>query len=255
MDNSAHEKKSWNAMFTVGERLEQIEGEASVLSIEEIAGHIVTEEEAQESKERIRKRLQEQLWTVKYQPAKRRKRKLTPAIIALALLALISVVAVATGPKYFQQFFGSDTIMAQGPSGGLEIDHASSVFSSLSEALEQYALEGLAPTWIPTRFSLQHVIAEEWGETVNIIAWYEDAEGEGFSVTIYRMERDALLSIQVNYETNGDYEHREIGKTTYYFAKNMDMQTVYWTDSNCLCSISGALSNNEIMQIIESIES
>lgn len=128
----------------------------------------------------------------------------------------------------------------------------SSAFSSLQEALDSYGITAeIAPTWIPERFSLDSIDASENAGLTAFNASY--SYGENILVM-------SVFCHEKPQEKYAQWEKDDVEPTTYevggiahYIMTNMGRQKAVWFTSNCECSITGDISEDELLTIIDSI--
>ena len=188
---------------------------------------------------------------------KRKFIRLLPLVAVLVVL--ITVSANAFGFRDIFDLFTrwtSDIFMG----GGEEAPHATitlhpleegeeAEYDSLQEALDAFGIkEQLAPTWIPERFELESVVAENVFGNVNIFADYID-KGEYLMIRYREITSDTTGAEQkgakVTVVSYGGLKH--------YLMPNSDQYRVSWQNGELNCSINGTVSKEEITDIITSI--
>lgn len=195
------------------------------------------------------------VWNRMPKVTKRRGTRLAPALVALILISVLTVGAIAVRPILFNFLKEtSDTLTAEFRGGPLDTQDPASTYPSLEAALTAHGLTGLSPQWIPARFSLKSVEVQQIEETTVFSAWFEGEEdADGLSVTITAYIGSNLHTQRNTFEVNGSEHIIQAGGVSHYVDKNYEMQTAQWEYGNCLCSIRGTVSEQELEKIIASI--
>ena len=130
--------------------------------------------------------------------------------------------------------------------------HASA-YSSLQEALDDYGIvDTSAPTWIPERFSLDSVSANAVPGFIDIGAYYS-SEDTVLIINILDYKNQPQQFAQWEKDNIDPIVYEKDG-TTYYLMTNMGKQKAVWITGSCECSITGDISEDELISIIDSIE-
>lgn len=123
-------------------------------------------------------------------------------------------------------------------------------YRSLHEALSDYGITDVAPTWLPDGYIISSVLIEKSEDIVNLAAIYLcDNNNILIRVRIYPAELPNL-NYEINQESLSLYE---TSKGKYYLMLNIDQKSVVWEKGNCYCSIMGNLSESQLKKIINSI--
>jgi len=216
---------------------------------DEIASRNNMQAHRAEQKERIYKKLP----LAKRPHHRHTARRLIIAISIATLLITLCGVAMAFFPSLFQFIQHNDTITAEPQSGILTLPDPSAQYTTINEALADYGLEAVSPSWIPSRFALQGISIDELVETVNIYAWHADKEGEGFSIIVVILSSEHLDTTKSVFEVDGNYEEFVQNGITHYIDTNMGQATAKWEYKNSIVNITGHLSITELKDIIKSI--
>ncbi len=186
-------------------------------------------------------------------PKFRMKRVLMIAAVLCVIIILLAVAAYGNKTmKGFQGLGGEQMSFVYGDPGQLELTApGDNGYHSLAEALADYGLEGVEPTWIPAGYSLVAVDVAEVAAYTNFTAAYENGEKR--------------ILIRINAYSEGKYpdsdyervdEYDEVyrihGIEHFIMANNERMQ-VTWENNNILCNIAGPLSESNTKRMIDSI--
>ena len=123
-------------------------------------------------------------------------------------------------------------------------------YDSLQEAVDAFGITApLVPQWIPERFILESVHASFKLEGVFI--WAEYKNNDEFLLITYSetatynpssLEKDgAILDV-----------YRK-GKITHYLISDIECEKSFWQNGNLECQISGDISDEDMIKIIDSI--
>ena len=125
-------------------------------------------------------------------------------------------------------------------------------FSSLQEALDSYGITAtIAPTWIPERFSLDSIDASEnAGLTAFNVCYSYENDVCAISVLCHEAPQEQYAHWQKDDVEPTTYE---VGGVTHYLMTNMGRQVAVWFASNCECNITGDISEEELITMINSI--
>ena len=125
-------------------------------------------------------------------------------------------------------------------------------FSSIQETLDYYGIEEtIAPTWIPERFVLESVTAAENGGSIAFNAHYSYGE-DILVMSVFCHEKPQEKYAQWE-KDDVEPTTYEAGGITHYIMTNMGRQTAVWFISNCECSVTGDISEEELITIINSM--
>lgn len=126
-------------------------------------------------------------------------------------------------------------------------------FQSLAEATEYYGLEKVAPTWIPEHYTLKFVGANSENGYTSLYAWYilDSDTQQGLSIRIVSYEQAESMVEKYEMEMEGG-EERFASGVRYFLTQNKQNIRAVWVNGNCLCSISGLVSDSEMEKMIKS---
>ena len=124
-------------------------------------------------------------------------------------------------------------------------------YDDLQTALDTHGIkEQVAPNWLPERFELAELkVVSETGYQLNITAMYTNSD-QHINVRI------ALLFDEpsADYEKDeNDVIHYELNGISHYIMTNNDQIRAAWINGKLECSISGNLTKDELIEIIDSI--
>ena len=125
-------------------------------------------------------------------------------------------------------------------------------FSSLQEALDYFGIEEtITPTWIPERFVLESVDASEnAGLTAFSVCYSYENDVCAISVLCHEAPQEQYAHWQKDDVEPTTYE---VGGVTHYLMTNMGRQKAVWMTGNCECNITGDMSKEELLAVIDSI--
>ena len=125
-------------------------------------------------------------------------------------------------------------------------------FSSIQETLDYYGIEEtIAPTWIPERFVLESVTAAENAGLIVFNAHY--SYGEDILVMSAFCHEEPQEKYAQWEKDDVEPTTYEAGGVTHYLMTNMGRQMVVWMAGGCECSITGDMSKEELLAVIDSI--
>lgn len=184
-------------------------------------------------------------------------RRLVAAVAALVLILCIPVTARAFGweelwdvvarwAKETFSFVSGDAERVSEPSSTYDGE-----YTSLQDLLKRSNRPyDMVPTWIPDGFVLKKVEKDITPEIEMYRAVYEDHSRE-FRIQIQTI---GLSDAQMFEITNNSSEIYESHGVKYYIFQNMDELRTVWISNGYECSLSGALTIEEIKSMINSIE-
>ena len=160
--------------------------------------------------------------------------------------------AIASWSQETFSFVQSDTKNNTDQTDPSNSGSVSSEFSSLQEALDSYGITAtIAPTWIPERFSLDSVSASKNDGLIVFNTHYSCEDSIlVISVICHEQPQEQYAQWQKDNVTPTIYE---ADGTPHYIMTNMGRQKAVWFTSNCECSITGDISEDELLTIIDSI--
>ena len=125
-------------------------------------------------------------------------------------------------------------------------------FSSLQEVLDSYGIETpIAPSWIPERFVLDSAYADEIPAFINFAAYYTYGEDMLLvSVLFHKTNPQGYAQWQ---KDDGDPIEYEKNGITHYLMTNMGRQKAVWLNGTYECGITGDISKEELIAMLDSI--
>lgn len=187
------------------------------------------------------------------------RRRRTVALVVCLMVAL-AVCAYAVGFAPFTRLFGDGAIMEQ-PSGKLHNDDPTAQYPDLEAALLEYGHTYIAPTWIPERFTEVEIsVIDELSGKVFLSSWYGSEKGDNLSIlVVIALNPDTITNIETDRTTDHDAHfiysagNKATGAIDHVITTNIDVPIAEWTNSFCICTISGNVSVVELEAIIDSI--
>lgn len=183
--------------------------------------------------------------------------KLLP-VAAILILLLGSIMAQAFNWGGLFNFIRWDSGVFQ--VGGETVPHATitkmpleegaqATYATLQEALDAFGIdEQLAPQWIPERFELVEVVAYNKRDYVSI---YADFTGENdFFMLQYREATPETTGFE---QSMAHVNMRSYSGIKHYLMPELDRYKAYWRNGELACYLDGTVSQEEMVQIIESI--
>ncbi len=160
--------------------------------------------------------------------------------------------AIASWSQETFSFVQTDNGKNPGPRDRSTSSSVSTEFSSLQEALDSYDITAIiAPTWIPDRFSLDTAVAVHNTGLTTFNASYSCGE-DILVMSVFCHEKPQEKYAQWE-KDDVEPTTYEAGGITHYIMTNMGRQTAVWFISNCECSVTGDISEEELITIINSM--
>lgn len=194
-------------------------------------------------------------------PEKRRSRFTVSklAVIAAALVFVLGTVAQAFGLDIWGavarwnadmfRFRGEEVPYATVRFDPLEEGETAS-YDTLEEAVETFGITApVAPTWLPERFTLTSVDAQNRSGGISICADYECDDGY-FQV---RYTEKIDLDLRGLEKEDGYMGVYACNKINHYLMSDMERRKAYWQNGELECLMAGTVSEQEIKDIIDSI--
>lgn len=128
-------------------------------------------------------------------------------------------------------------------------------YANLQAALDAYGItERLAPTWIPDDFKLELVsVRENIGRySASFWASYKFGEKE-ISIQINMYQNPPVKKYTTWQRDDIDVREEEIGNCTFYIMQNAEQECASWDVGPFECNISGDISSDELIKMLESI--
>ena len=195
-----------------------------------------------------------------------RKKRLHPSrfiAAAAAIFLCFAGASYAMGASWPQALVerGLETMRVRPAPGGQmvlrerQVGEGEESFSSLSEALEAYGLDGLAPTWIPSRYHVDEVSARGLSSMISIFAAYLNQEDPDDALLIHiTCYTDPESEITTVYETSAGLDETYLaGGVEHYLFSNLSRNGVCWVNLSRKCSITGRVSEKELKKMVDSI--
>lgn len=176
--------------------------------------------------------------------------------IAATLLLVIVITANAAGVNPVQAVirWADGVVQMYGnPSGVMELPSAAedSAYESLEEALIAAEIDpDTVPDWIPKDYTLRDVKIRENDNMVRYSATYSSERGD-LSISVIQYMSSKWIAISERDE--GGYLHQHNGITR-YIVSNYDLTKAGWALDNIVYSISGQITEDEILEMINSID-
>lgn len=176
--------------------------------------------------------------------------------IAATLLLVIVVTANAAGVNPIQAVirWADGVVQMYGnPSGVMELPAAveGQEYKSLEEALVAAEIDpDTVPDWIPADYTLRSVDVRDNEKMTKYSAAYSSKRGDlVIRVTVYKSTAWANISER----EEGGYLHTRDGIDRYVIS-NYELTKAGWALDNCVYSISGQITEDEILNMIDSIK-
>lgn len=192
-----------------------------------------------------------------------RRRRFSKAIIVLAavitLLLATSLVAYATRHDMWRavaawtsELFGftQEGAETQGTRGGTTAEPQSSEFTSIEDALNALGLScEIDPSWVPDEFEGPVVSVVNLNSTLIVVADYYSGS-RNIKIQAVGVNNDAVAVYEKDDEDVSTYVR---GDVTHYIMDNIEKPVAVWRTNGIECSISGDISQEELLCIINSI--
>ena len=132
---------------------------------------------------------------------------------------------------------------SSGPEGG--------EYASLQDALDSYGISTpLAPAWIPERFELDSVNVENTPFTFfrESYKYYDDI----LTISVL-LHKESLQQYSQWQKDEGIPEPYNVGGVTHYLMTNMGREKAVWLNGNYECGITGDITHEELLRMLDSI--
>ena len=176
--------------------------------------------------------------------------------IAATLLLVIVITANAAGVNPVQAVirWADGVVQMYGnPSGVMELPTAveGSAYKSLEEALIAAEIDPhTVPDWIPKDYTLIDVKIQENDNMVRYSATYSSERGD-LSIRVVKHEDTKWVTVSERDEGGYLYQHNEIER---YIISNYEQVKAGWALDNIVYSISGQITETELLKMIDSID-
>ena len=187
---------------------------------------------------------------------KKRRNYLREIAAAAAVFAVVftsgSFLLGAQWPKTLVRWSEEIFQMSPGEGGQLVLaEPEGGGYSSMSEALLDYGLEDVSPTWIPEGYALDEVRVYDGEYPITFIAVYENADEKSLRFTVDYYPK---VSGSPFFEKDGEkVEILSIDGQEYYLFSNLGKNLVAWNSGPLICSIQSEESRRELKRIVRSI--
>lgn len=176
-------------------------------------------------------------------------------VAVLAAAILVITAAAFRWPDYIVQWGRELMQVTPAESGVMELAEPNTDgYTTLAQAVQGVGMtDAGVPTWIPARYSIQDIIAQELSTYKRATAVYRAGDAElAVRITYY-----SDMSDMPNFwfEKNDDTKQNEmtVNGITYRYTENFGVLRATWSDGNYLYSISGEVSKEEMEQMVKSI--
>jgi len=176
--------------------------------------------------------------------------------IAATLLLVIVITANAAGVNPIQAVihWADGVVQMYGnPSGVMELPTVAegSAYKSLEEALTAAEIDpDTVPDWIPKDYTLRDVKIRENDNMVRYSATYSSERGD-LSIRVVKHKDTKWVTISERDEGGYLYQHNEIER---YIISNYEQVKAGWALDNIVYSISGQITETELLKMIDSID-
>lgn len=188
---------------------------------------------------------------------RRRSKVLRTVAIAAILSALMLSAAFATEitqalHAIADGVFSFENVQAEPQSGRMDLpEPQKDGYSSLEEALSDYDLGALVPTWIPSRFAATDIMLKT-SELVSKFYGSYGAEDQELEISVtYHEDVPAVTAFELN--EDDEPELYPVNGVDYYIARNAERVCVIWQTADCTCRIAGDITREEARQMVDSI--
>lgn len=184
-------------------------------------------------------------------------RGLTAAAAVLAIIILATTTANAFGydlwdkvavwsAEIFQFVGSSHGAVPTDPSKQDKLE-----YGTLQQALNELEItHRLAPTWLPEGYNLATITVDRTPIEISIYALYKTSDGTSLTVSI----RKLITSVPEKTEKNDSFVRAyDANGVSYYLFGNHDKVKASWVIDQFECYISGYITIDEMISIIDSI--
>lgn len=199
----------------------------------------------------------------------RNVRWLARAALAAAAIAVLLLATTVTASAFGYDLWGviaewsreaftftaNDRTGGSGPDAhqaGASADPGEAEYSSLQDALDSYGISTpLAPAWIPERFELDSVTVGETSALIAFTAYYVNGDQTLLvDITMYKSGSHGFGQWQKDEDDPSTYV---VGGVTHYLMTNMGREKAVWLTGNYECGISGDITHEELLRMLDSI--
>lgn len=196
------------------------------------------------------------------QPEQAHRRRLLPratlvAAIMVAIMLMSMIAVQAAGIDVFgaiarwtsEVFSFSANNIETLPNSNPDAQSANDDYETIEDVLKAYSIERrITPTWIPNGYEQMDFEVSELSTKVNVYATYRVEES-------FLMIKISLTDspTSVFEKTDAEVHILSIDGVDYYLMENTSTYQVIWYVEGCECLISGNVSTDVLVQMIESI--
>jgi len=181
-------------------------------------------------------------------PVRRRKRLLRIGITAVVIVILASVLFTSTAfGAYAWQSIVSWT---RETFGFTERPKISAGLVALQDALDEHGVTDLlVPTWLPNGYSLSNLTVNDDPGLKSFIAFFQNG-GKDLTIQITLSQDNSDVTFERSDSPVTTYIRNDI---EHYIMKNDDQVSAVWENDNYICTISGDITSNDAIKMIDSI--
>lgn len=176
--------------------------------------------------------------------------------IAATLLLVIVITANAAGVNPVQAVirWADGVVQMYGdPSGTMVLlsESANSQYNSLEEALVAAEIDpDTIPDWIPKDYNLRSVQVKENDKMIRYSATYGSERGD-LSIRVVKNMNDDWVVISEREDGGYLYQHNGVDR---YIVSNYELTKAGWAIDNIVYSISGQITESELLKMLDSID-
>lgn len=176
--------------------------------------------------------------------------------IAATLLLVIVITANAAGVNPVQAVirWADGVVQMYGdPSGTMVLlsESANSQYNSLEEALVAAEIDpDTIPDWIPKDYNLRSVQVKENDKMIRYSATYGSERGD-LSIRVVKNVNDDWVVISEREDGGYLYQHNGVDR---YIVSNYELTKAGWAIDNIVYSISGQITESELLKMLDSID-
>lgn len=176
--------------------------------------------------------------------------------ITATLLLVIVITANAAGVNPVQAVirWADGVVQMYGdPSGTMVLlsESANSQYNSLEEALVAAEIDpDTIPDWIPKDYNLRSVQVKENDKMIRYSATYGSERGD-LSIRVVKNVNDDWVVISEREDGGYLYQHNGVDR---YIVSNYELTKAGWAIDNIVYSISGQITESELLKMLDSID-
>lgn len=179
------------------------------------------------------------------------------AVILAAVLLLLCGTASAFGLNVFQVIadWTSETFrftLSEAEPSEQAVSQ-NDVYADLRKAVAGYTDTPMVPTWAPDGTeAVEDLSIVEYENGIRIQATYE-FHGQRFTIRVQIYNHIPEFDVMAYQKDNADIQQYEFNDVVHYVMKNNERYGAAWTTDTAIIFVQGALNENEILNLIESI--